>query len=347
MCAKTFAAFAVAFIAMPALAHHSRSNFDLDSTVEIVGTVKEFSWRNPHSYAVVEGKKGDGPVEQWTFELNSTPVLTRFGWKPDTLKEGDQVVARGNPDRDPARRFVYANLFIKDGSEIWAWGGPQLTSPPKPSAEQLAAKSTDFTGVWRIQFKGDVLGRNRPDTVVVNTLPVTAKGQAELDHFDPDQNPEWDCSPQTMPEILGYPYPFEISRPSADTLVIRYEVNELERVVHLNVKSHPADVAPSPLGHSIGRVENGELVIETAKFAHVRWGNGKGVDSSEKKTTVERYTLGADDRTLTLHFTMTDPEYLTEPVTDEQHFNLNAGYKLQEYLCDPATARRHLTAGEH
>jgi len=26
---------------------------------------------------------------------------------------------------------------------------------------------------------------------------------------------------------------------------------------------------------------------------------------------------------------------------------LNAGYKLQEYLCDPATARRHLTAGEH
>jgi hypothetical protein len=43
---------------------------------------------------------------------------------------------------------------------------------------------------------------------------------------------------------------------------------------------------------------------------------------------------------------MTDPEYLTKPVTDEQRYNLNAGYKLQEYLCDPATARRHLTAGE-
>jgi hypothetical protein len=346
MRAPTLAAIGSALIATPALAHHSRANFDLDSTVEIDGTVTEFSWRNPHAYVVVEGKKGDGPVEQWTFELNSTPVLKRFGWTPDTLKTGDHVVARGNPDRDADRRFVYANLFTKDGQDIWAWGGPQLTSPPKPTATELAAKSSDFTGVWRVQFKGDVLGRNRPDTVVVNTLPVTAKGQSQLDHFDPDENPEWDCSPQTMPEILGYPYPFAITRPTADTLVIRYEVNELMRVVHLNMTSHPADVAASPLGHSIGRIEGRDLVIETAKFTPVRWGNGRGVDSSAQKTTVERYTLGDDGRTLTLEFTMTDPEYLARPVTDEQRYNLNPGYELQEYLCDPATARRHLTAGE-
>ena len=346
MRAKTLAALTTALIATPAFAHHSRSNFDLDSTVEITSTVKEFSWRNPHAYVVVEGEKGDGPVEEWTFELNSTPVLKRFGWTPDTLKVGDRVVARGNPDRDPERRFVYANLFVKDGQDIWAWGGPQLTSPPKPSAEQLAAKSADFTGVWRVQFKGDVLGRNNPDTEVVNTLPVTAKGQAQLDNFDPDRNPEWDCLPITMPQILGYPYPFEITRPDPDTLMIRYEVDELERVVHLNMTSHPADVAPSPLGHSIGHFENGDLVIETANFTHARWGNGRGVDSSERKTTVERYTLGDDGRTLTLHFTMTDPEYLAEPVTDEQHYNLNPGYELQEYLCDPETARRHLSAGE-
>jgi hypothetical protein len=129
-------------------------------------------------------------------------------------------------------------------------------------------------------------------------------------------------------------------------LVIRYEVDELERVVHMNMTSHPEDVEPSPLGHSIGRFENGDLVIETAKFTHARWGNGRGVDSSESRTTVERYTLGDDGRSLTLQFTMTDPEYLTEPVTQEQRYDLNPGYELQEYLCDPETARRHLTAGE-
>ncbi len=47
-----------ALVAMPALAHHSRSNFDLDSTVEVEGTVTEFAWNNPHAFAVVEGKKG-------------------------------------------------------------------------------------------------------------------------------------------------------------------------------------------------------------------------------------------------------------------------------------------------
>jgi hypothetical protein len=334
--------------ATPVLAHHSRANFDLDSTVEIEGTVTEFTWRNPHAFAVVEGTTaGSNETQRWTFELNSTPVLTRFGWTADTLKTGDRVVARGNPDRDTNRHFVYANLFVRDGKEIWAWGGPQLTNPPAPSAAAQAAKSTDFTGVWRVRFRGDVLGRNAPDARgLVNTLPVTAKGQALVDHFDPDENPEWDCLPQSMPEILGYPYPFEITRPSAATLVIRYEVNELVRTVHMGMKDHPANAPRTPLGHSVGRIENGELVIETARFTHEKWGNGRGVDSGEQKSTVERYSLGADGKTLALMFTMTDPEYLTRPVTSEQNFNLNAGYVLQEYLCDPATSRRHLNAGK-
>jgi hypothetical protein len=329
-----------------AFAHHSRANFDLDSTVEIEGVVTEFSWRNPHSFVVVEGtQRGrDGAAKaMWTFELNSTPVLARFGWNPQTLHEGDHVVARGNPDRNAARRFVYANVFVRDGKDIWAWGGPQQNQKRTFDAN---AKSTDFSGVWRIQFQGDVLGRNRPDDVLVNTLPVTAKGQAQVDAFDPDKNPEWDCEPPSLPEILGLPYPFELTRPSADRLVLHYEVDEVERVVHLDQQSHAAGVKPSPLGHSIGWFEDGVLVIETAKFARVRWGNGRGVDSSPQKTTVERYRLAEDGKSLSLTFTMTDPEFLTKPVTVEHKYALNAGYKLQEYVCDPATSRRHLTAGK-
>jgi hypothetical protein len=179
----------------------------------------------------------------------------------------------------------------------------------------------------------------------VNTLPVTAKGQAQVDEFNPDENPEWNCEPQTMPEVLDYPYPFELTRPDASTILLRYEVNELVRTVHLNMTSHPVDTPRTPLGHSIGRFENGDLVIETAYFSHVRWGSGRGVDSGEQKSTVERYRLAPDGKSLTLEFTMTDPEYLSRPVTEEQKYNLNAGYKLQDYLCDPATSRRHLTAG--
>lgn len=327
----------------PASAHHSRANFDLDSVVEVRGTVTEFSWRNPHAYVVVESTAKDGTKAKWTFEMNSTPVLKRFGWTPETLKVGDRVVAHGNPDRNRKRRFVYALNFVKDGQTIVAWGGPHVAGP-----KLATAGSADFSGVWRIHFGPgfDVLGRNRPDTKLVNTLPVTPKGQAEVDAFDPDANPAWYCGPLTMPEILGYPYPFRIIREGKDRLLLRYEVDNLERVVHLNMSTHPSDAPRTPLGHSIGRFENGELVIETARFSHVVWGNGKGVDSSERKTTIERYRLSKDGKTLTLKFTMTDPEYLTRPVTAEHSYNLLADYKLQDYTCDPKDARRHLTAGE-
>jgi hypothetical protein len=325
----------------PALAHHSRSNFDLDKTIEIKGVVTEFSWRNPHAYAVVESTEPNGEKEKWTFELNSTPVLKRFGWTPTTLKVGDEVLARGNPDRDPDRRFIYANTFMKGGREIVAWGGPQVSGP------KLATRgSSDFSGVWRIRFEGDVLGRNNPDTKLENTLPVNAKGRAQIAAFDPDENPAWDCSPVTMPEILGYPYPFQIVRDGDDRLVLRYEVDNLVRSVQLDTAEPAAGAAATPLGHSVGRFENGELVIETANFSHVRWGNGRGVDSGTEKTTVERYRLGNDGKTLTLEFTMNDPEYLSEPVTIKHTYDLLADYTLQDYTCDPATARRHLTAGE-
>jgi hypothetical protein len=340
---RTLLAAVTALLAAPSGAHHSRSNFDLDNTIEIEGTVTEFSWRNPHSFAVVERTMPDGSKEQWTFELNSTPVLKRWGWQPDTLRVGDRVVARGNPDTDAARRFVYANLFVRDGTEIWAWGGP-----PSAQAAPVAvtAGSTDLSGVWRIRFRGDVLGRNSPDNVLVNTLPVTVKGQAQLDAFDPERNPAWDCAPESMPAILGHPYPFEIVRDGSARIVMRYEVNNVERIVHLGMTEHPSDVAPSPRGHSIGRFENGELVVDTARFSPVRWGNGTGVDGSERKTTVERYRLSDDGKVLSLVFTMQDPEYLREPVTIEHTYDLTAGYTLQDYTCDPATSRRHLTAGE-
>jgi hypothetical protein len=332
-------------VSLPAAAHHSRANFDLDKVVELDGVIKEFSWTNPHAYVVLEVPDASGKTEDWTFELNSTPVLKRFGWNEHSLAVGDKVHATGNPDRDSTRRFIYGNLFRKaDGTEIWSWGGPAQPSAPA----EVTKGSTDFSGVWRFVFEAgyDVLGRNRPDDVLVNTLPVTAKGQAEVDAFDPDDNPEWNCEPRTMPLILGYPYPFEITHVGSDLLRIDYEVNNDERIVHLDQNAPPPGTSRTPLGYSIGHIDGRVLTIETSMFSHVRWGAGTGVDSGEQKHTVERYTLSDDGKELSLEFTMEDPEYLSKPVTETHRYSLNTGYVLQDYACDPATSRRHLTAGK-
>lgn len=332
--------------AAPALAHHSRANFDLQSEITIDGIVKEYAWRNPHAFVVVETTDESGQTHEWTFEMNSTPVLARFGTTRDSLRVGEHVRARGNPDRDPERRFVYALNFTKDdGSEVWSWGKPADPNAA-PAAPAEVAGSMDYTGVWRIIFERDVLGANRPDTELVNTLPVNEKGQAQVDAFDPDKNPEWDCLPQSMPTILGYPYPFEITHVDDDTLKILYEVNHVERLIHLDQTEIPADAPQDPRGYSIGRIDaDGSLVIDTGRFAHVVWGLGEGVDSSEQKTTHEVYRLTDDGRRLELTFTMEDPEYLREPVSITHRYNLTPGYEIQDYYCDPTTSRRHLTAG--
>ena len=43
-------AFAAALVlAAPVSAHHGDAGMDMESTITIEGTVKEFAWRNPHA----------------------------------------------------------------------------------------------------------------------------------------------------------------------------------------------------------------------------------------------------------------------------------------------------------
>lgn len=64
------AAALVSCISAAAWAHHSRGNFDLENTVELQGTITEFSWRNPHTFATlaVENDDGSGLQVDYTFE---------------------------------------------------------------------------------------------------------------------------------------------------------------------------------------------------------------------------------------------------------------------------------------
>jgi hypothetical protein len=51
-----------------------------------------------------------------------------------------------------------------------------------------------------------------------------------------------------------------------DDIVIRTELEGVERIIHLNQSSHEG-VEPSVQGHSIGRWEGDVLVVDTARFA--------------------------------------------------------------------------------
>jgi hypothetical protein len=114
---------AAAFIglAAPAYAHHSFAAFDQTRKVEINGVVKEFQYTNPHSWLMLTVAKEGGGSDVWSIEMLSPSVLSRMGWKKNTLKPGDKVKATINPVRDGSPGGNMVTIVRADGTKI---GGP-------------------------------------------------------------------------------------------------------------------------------------------------------------------------------------------------------------------------------
>ena len=104
MSRTTFAAIAASLgvlVAMPASAHHSRAAiFDANKPVEIHGVVVEIRLENPHSWFYVEATDADGKVVRWGFEASTPTSLIRSGYKPGSIKVGDEVIVKGSRARD-------------------------------------------------------------------------------------------------------------------------------------------------------------------------------------------------------------------------------------------------------
>ncbi len=342
---------AVAGITLCATAwsHHSRRNFDLENTTELQGTITEYSWRNPHTFAKLEVESGSGDSEEWLLELNSISVLTGTGWNRDTLHVGDEVTVVGNLEFEPGSKLFFSNYFVlPDGNRMvsapnYSRGVP-IARPPAREVDGTA-RSADFSGIWRSAGMG--MGGGPAPTVSLgnqtpaNGLPLTPLGQAELDAFSVEDNPWFRCEPSTLPRLNGGTQ--EIIRESDDEILIRHQILDVERRIHLGMTEHPAAVAPSHHGHSIGWFEDGTLVVDTAAFAPAEWGIGAGVPSSDQKRVVQRYTLINDGNGLRVDMTFEDPVYLTEPVEMSATFFVDPGYPWEDYNCDPLASRRHLT----
>lgn len=81
-------------------AHHSVSaTYIYGKSVRIEGTLKEFIWRNPHSFMRVEAPDEQGQTHLWIVEGAAPQQLTEGGLTSTTLRPGDRVIVTGRPGR--------------------------------------------------------------------------------------------------------------------------------------------------------------------------------------------------------------------------------------------------------
>ena len=95
--------------------------------------------------------------------------------------------------------------------------------------------------------------------------PLTAKTQALVDNFDDSQSPLVTCGNPGPPKAMILPYPFMLTRPDDNTIVIERELMQEKRIIHLNGTGEMG--APSRLGFSSGRFEGDQLIAQDFEIA--------------------------------------------------------------------------------
>ena len=115
-------------IAIPTLAHHGASEYDMTRIVTLSATVKELQFTNPHTLLTFTVKDDSGKSIEWEGELPSPNLLSRRGWSRSTLKPGDQVTIIGAPAKNGEKGLQVKKLVFPDGHEL-----PGTVLPPDSS----------------------------------------------------------------------------------------------------------------------------------------------------------------------------------------------------------------------
>jgi hypothetical protein len=110
---------ATLLLAAPVPAHHSFAAFEETPIRRLEGTVATFHWTNPHVILTVLTKPDDGsPPQEWTIVTSGPAILTRFGWRRDSMKTGDRVRVVCNPRRDGSPGCRLHTLTMLDSGQI-------------------------------------------------------------------------------------------------------------------------------------------------------------------------------------------------------------------------------------
>lgn len=229
---------------------------------------------------------------------------------------------------------------------------------PAPTAADWAAiaKLPDFTGIWEMPLGDSSLvvkpgaanpsarkmptpsqRRTMPPQPTIDYTPAWAAKIQELKAHPPQDNPQANCVPNGMPDIMAQPYPYEFLVTPGDVTIIG-EAYRLIRNIHTDGRPLPKDPDPTFWGTSVGHWEGQTLVAETVGILpQTDIIPGSGIEHrfphSGKMKIIERFRL-LDPDTMSIETTIVDPVVLEHPYTSTQILKRHRDWTLDEYICE-------------
>jgi hypothetical protein len=324
-CAATLAVAGVAF------AHHSPAGYDQTKEMILDGTITELNWKNPHIYFLLETTRPDGTTYEQEIQAGSISVATTLGITRELLEPGSRVSVRVHPSRRGDGRVAWGVNMTDDEGVTYSLdiGGDIDAADRSVVAESIAGSWVPTTGALRRPGLG------------LRDLPMTDAARAGREDFESWRRLEASCTQWPAPRVMV----FMVQRTIAvadDQVTIDFDWMGAQRIVHLGMTEHPADLEPTIQGHSIGHWEGETLVIDTVAFEPNLSGINLGVPAGAGKRMVERLSLTEDRRHLLYEYTIEDPEYLTEPVSASAVWDHRPDIRPSGVLCDSDVADRFL-----
>ena len=219
----------------------------------------------------------------------------------------------------------------------------------KPTPATASAPASRLTGVWIAVGTFDDPAGPAPwsNTPWPSNPPFTPWGEEQSRRLADIKNvvPCQPGGPIFAMQDVGI-FPIEILE-AADRVVIKPENSALPRRIFTDGRSHPADLEPSWMGHSIGRWEGDVLIVDTiGTSGRTRGMNGVGSNArvsrddskprlpvSDQLHLVERLRVVADGEILEDEMTITDPKAYTAPLVLKHYWQRRPDIEVLEYVC--------------
>jgi len=265
-------------------------------------------------------------------------VASGYAQQPRPLPPGDGVqvaVPRGNAaderrDDDAQRRAAAEKAA--------------LASRPVPrtgDGHVIIGQTATAKGVW---LPGPVV----PNPLGFTDIPYQPWSKAlAADRRTHQLEPHARCKPSGIARQFLTPYGVEfVELPDAQRAYV-FDIGgpHTYRTIYLDGRPHPAAIAPTFYGHSIGHWEDDTLVVDTIGFNEDFWMDRGTLPHTTQLHTVERFTRTAFD-TLRYELRIDDPGAYTAPFSGRMELKWESGTELFEYVCQEENYAPTLMVGQ-